>query len=366
MLRLDPGDERIATARPSASGKAAASTTSRAVCAMLRDADCRRHGACRQPDRSAGGGSDAPGRCRSSTTSAGCHTTAWGARYAMVSTSSSAGSGCAHRSAAQTAGTPPHHSSRPGAVDWDRIFARDGARWFHTAGSSRALSETTPAVALEAMEAAHRPDAIVSYDAQLSAFALAVAGRHRRGGRVNRTLAPSCRCPVRPRRGFRGVSGWTRRPTTTAIGRARRYAIRARGPCGPRLGSRTSPSSPRRCECPPPPADMIGRGWPMAMGFTPRAPLRTGDLDRVGGGDAFAAGLIYGLLSGRDLGWRSNAALHTARRDDDTRGLIDGDARRSRGARRRSRSPRRAVAALGRGLGQGLSGEGRETRRIDI
>ena len=45
---------------------------------------------------------------------------------------------------------------KPGEIDWQKIFARDGARWFHTGGIFCALSETTPLVAQEAMEAAKK------------------------------------------------------------------------------------------------------------------------------------------------------------------------------------------------------------------
>src|SRR6266403_2971240 len=53
---------------------------------------------------------------------------------------------------------------KPGEIDWDRIFAAEGARWFHTGGIFAALSETTPEVAREAMSAAKRNGTIVSYD----------------------------------------------------------------------------------------------------------------------------------------------------------------------------------------------------------
>src|ERR1700732_2064293 len=43
---------------------------------------------------------------------------------------------------------------KPGDVDWQNIFSREGARWFHTGGIFCALSETTPLVAREAMQAA--------------------------------------------------------------------------------------------------------------------------------------------------------------------------------------------------------------------
>src|SRR5580704_9718037 len=51
---------------------------------------------------------------------------------------------------------------KPGEIDWEQIFRKDGARWFHTGGIFCALSETAPLVAQEAMEAAKRAGAIVS------------------------------------------------------------------------------------------------------------------------------------------------------------------------------------------------------------
>lgn len=50
-----------------------------------------------------------------------------------------------------------------GDIDWPEIFA-GGVRWFHTGGVFTGLSETTPAVAAEAMQAAREAGAIVSYD----------------------------------------------------------------------------------------------------------------------------------------------------------------------------------------------------------
>src|SRR4051812_31870365 len=53
---------------------------------------------------------------------------------------------------------------QPGEVDWEKIFGEEGARWFHTGGIFAALSETTPLVAREAMEAAKKHGTIISYD----------------------------------------------------------------------------------------------------------------------------------------------------------------------------------------------------------
>jgi 2-dehydro-3-deoxygluconokinase len=51
---------------------------------------------------------------------------------------------------------------RPGEVDWGRVF--DGARWFHTSGITPALSDSAAAVTREALEAAKRAGVTVSYD----------------------------------------------------------------------------------------------------------------------------------------------------------------------------------------------------------
>ncbi|HZS97259.1 MAG TPA: sugar kinase, partial [Terriglobales bacterium] len=53
---------------------------------------------------------------------------------------------------------------KPGDIDWEEIFGKLGARWLHTGGIFSALSSTTPEVVIEAMQAAKRHGTIVSYD----------------------------------------------------------------------------------------------------------------------------------------------------------------------------------------------------------
>src|ERR1043166_1157426 len=54
-----------------------------------------------------------------------------------------------------------------GMVDWDLLFGAEGVRWFHTGGIFAALSEWTAAVAEEAMASARRHRVVVSYDLNL-------------------------------------------------------------------------------------------------------------------------------------------------------------------------------------------------------
>ncbi|MCB0909600.1 MAG: sugar kinase, partial [Nocardioidaceae bacterium] len=53
---------------------------------------------------------------------------------------------------------------RPGDVDWDRLFGEVGVRWLHTGGIFAGLSESTGDVVLAAMAAARRHGTVVSYD----------------------------------------------------------------------------------------------------------------------------------------------------------------------------------------------------------
>src|SRR5205814_1812315 len=78
---------------------------------------------------------------------------------------------------------------QPGDVDWEALFA-GGVRWFHTGGIFAALSESTPQVAREAMEAARRHGGVVSYDLNYRPSLWKSIGGLPRAQEVNRQLAP--------------------------------------------------------------------------------------------------------------------------------------------------------------------------------
>src|ERR1700716_4126572 len=78
---------------------------------------------------------------------------------------------------------------KPGQIDWDAIFGKEGSRWFHTGGIFCALSETTPEVAKEAMVAARKHGTIISYDLNYRDSLWKSIGGKARATEVNRELA---------------------------------------------------------------------------------------------------------------------------------------------------------------------------------
>src|SRR5215813_1122692 len=79
---------------------------------------------------------------------------------------------------------------KPGEIDWKQIFDKEGARWFHTGGIFCALSETSPLVAKEAIEAAKAVGTIVSYDLNYRPSLWKSIGGQAKAQQVNRMLAP--------------------------------------------------------------------------------------------------------------------------------------------------------------------------------
>src|SRR5579863_7779816 len=78
---------------------------------------------------------------------------------------------------------------KPGDVDWAKMFSTDGTRWFHTGGIFCALSESAPLVTLEAMEAARRAGAVVSYDLNYRPSLWKSSGGKKQAQQVNRQIA---------------------------------------------------------------------------------------------------------------------------------------------------------------------------------
>ena len=78
---------------------------------------------------------------------------------------------------------------RPGDIDWEHLFGTLGVRWLHTGGIFAALSDTTPEVVVEAVAAAKRHGTVVSYDLNYRPSLWKGIGGVERAREVNRRIA---------------------------------------------------------------------------------------------------------------------------------------------------------------------------------
>jgi 2-dehydro-3-deoxygluconokinase len=204
---------------------------------------------------------------------------------------------------------------KPGDFDWPAIFGA-GVRWFHSGGIFAALSDTTGPLILEAMEAAHAHGAVVSFDLNYREKLWSVRGRDGRAVELMSRIAEQVDVLVGNEEDLQ-------------------KALNIPGP-------EIAPGSPLAAEAF---LDMIGcvtqryprikivattlrhvhstnrHSWSAVAwinGQSYIAPVCDLEiLDRVGGGDGFASGLFYGLLTGVPpdeavrLGWAHGALLTT-------------------------------------------------------
>jgi 2-dehydro-3-deoxygluconokinase len=193
---------------------------------------------------------------------------------------------------------------KAGDVDWKKIFVTEGARWFHTGGIFCALSETTPRVAREAMEAAKRAGAIVSYDLNYRPSLWGSIGGKERAQEVNRKLVPLADVVIGNEEDFTAALGFSvgnRDDEHSEINAAGFKSMMQKVVKDfPNLHvvattlrhARTATLNDWGAMC-------------LSEGQFYEAPLRENleIYDRVGGGDLFASGLIYGFLAGKDPQW---------------------------------------------------------------
>jgi 2-dehydro-3-deoxygluconokinase len=217
----------------------------------------------------------------------------------------------------------------PGDFDWDRIFGA-GVRWFHSGGIFASLSETTSELIVEGMQAARKHGAVVSFDLNYREKLWSAAGG---AGRAVATL------------------GRIVEHVDVLVGNEEDLQ-KGLGIPGPDVAARTAASALD-------PATFFGmidrvvqrypqikvvattlrhvhstnrHSWGAVAwigGETHAAPTCELDVyDRVGGGDGFAAGLFYGLLTGEPpaeavrLGW-AHGAMITAFPGDTTMATLD-------------------------------------------
>ena len=193
---------------------------------------------------------------------------------------------------------------KPGDIDWDDVFGKKGARWFHTGGIFAALSDTTPTVAKEAMQAAKKHGTIISYDLNYRPSLWKSIGGQKRAQEVNRELAQYVDVMLGNEEDFtaclgfhiEGVDDNLGELDPANFGKMIEQAVKA----FPNF--KVVATTLRHAKT------ATVNDWGAVVWYDgklyqalQRPSLEI--LDRVGGGDSFASGLAYGFLAGKGAQW---------------------------------------------------------------
>jgi 2-dehydro-3-deoxygluconokinase len=192
---------------------------------------------------------------------------------------------------------------KPGDIDWDEIFGKSGARWFHTGGIFCGLSPTTPEVAIEAMQAAKRHGVVTSYDLNYRPSLWKANGGQAKATEVNCRIAELVDVMVGGAGDFSQALGFDVadveqdetgfdtapfRKTIEQVVKEFPFKVVA-------STLRKSRSASRN--------DWSAICWADGQFYEASHRPAIEILDRVGGGDSFDSGLFYGFLTGQSPQW---------------------------------------------------------------
>jgi 2-dehydro-3-deoxygluconokinase len=187
---------------------------------------------------------------------------------------------------------------KQGDIDWEKIFGAEGSRWFHCGGIFCALSESAPAVAQEAMEAARKYGTVISYDLNYRDSLWRSIGGQERARQVNRGLAPLIDVMLGNEEDFTAalgfeVEGLNEQLSNLEVSNFEKMIKRAVQEFPNFKVVATTLRNAKTATV---------NDWGAVCYYEDRlyqAPLREGleIFDRIGGGDSFASGLIYGFLT---------------------------------------------------------------------
>jgi 2-dehydro-3-deoxygluconokinase len=233
---------------------------------------------------------------------------------------------------------------KKGDIDWDRIFGKDGVRWFHTGGIFAALSDSTPEVVIEGVQTAQKYGTIVSYDLNYRPSLWKSIGGKRKAQEVNRVIAPYIDVMMGNEEDFTaclnlevpGVDEQISKLDPTNFKKMILEAVK-------QFPNFQAVATTLRN------AKTAGvNDWGAILykdGQFYEATLRE-DMeiyDRVGGGDSFASGLIYGLMEDRspqeavDYGAAHGALAMTTLGDTTTASLAEAEKAMAGGTARADR-----------------------------
>jgi 2-dehydro-3-deoxygluconokinase len=188
------------------------------------------------------------------------------------------------------------------SIDWDAIFSQ-GVRWFHTGGIYAGLSETTPGVIEAAMKSAKKHGTKISYDLNYRPSLWSAIGGQAKAQEVNRKLAPFVDVMIGNEEDFteslgfkvEGLSSNFTEIDHTAFGAMVQEVVKTY-PNLEVIGTTLRKVHSASIN------DWSAIAWSKETGLLQSKLYEKAEvLDRVGSGDSFASGLIFGLLDGRTL-----------------------------------------------------------------
>jgi 2-dehydro-3-deoxygluconokinase len=189
---------------------------------------------------------------------------------------------------------------KKGDIDWEKIFGKDGVCWFHTGGIFAALSNTTPEVVIEAVQIAKKYGTIVSYDLNYRPSLWKSIGGKEKARQVNRTIAPYIDVMMGNEEDFTAclgleVPGLDEHISKLDPSNFKKMILEAVKQFPNFKAVATTLRNAKTASI---------NDWGAILyteGRFYEAMLRENleILDRVGGGDSFASGLIYGLMEGK-------------------------------------------------------------------
>ena len=189
---------------------------------------------------------------------------------------------------------------KPGDFDWNTIFGKHGVRWFHTGGIFAGLSATTAQTTIEAVKAARKHGTIVSYDLNYRASLWKDIGGQAKAQQVNQAIAPFVDVMLGNEEDFSAalgfeVPGLDEGCSKLDPGNFKQMIKKAVAAFPNFQAVATTLRNAKTATV---------NDWGAVLyidGQFYDALLRENleILDRVGGGDSFASGLIYALMEGK-------------------------------------------------------------------
>ena len=198
-------------------------------------------------------------------------------------------------------GTTAASQMKPGDIDWEKLFGSLGVRWLHTGGIFAALSPTTAALTIEAVQAAKKHGTIVSYDLNYRPSLWKSIGGLEKAREVNREIARYVDVMIGNEEDFTASLGFEVKGVDHTLSAIETDAFKAmiQTAVAAYPNFKVAATTLRRVISATK-NDWSAILWHDGLFHDSRKYPELEILDRVGGGDSFASGLVFGFLEFND------------------------------------------------------------------